>query len=278
MPGGAVNPPRRVALCVDDFGLHAGIDAAVFELAAKDRLSAVSCMVGLPRWRAAGAGLTQLDPARVDVGWHFDLLEAPLQPALRRPLTEWIARAFTGRLPVESLSEEIETQLDAFVAVVGRPPAHVDGHRHVHQLPGVRELLVAALRRRFVPSQRPWLRATRAPQRAGAKPRLIAALGGAGLARLAAREGFTQNRHLLGVYDFHDAADRYAERLAGWLAAAADGDLLMCHPSRPAPAPGDPILPARLAEAEVLCGPQLPQQLAAAGVALMPISRMQLPR
>ena len=41
-----------------------------------------------------------------------------------------------------------------------------------------------------------------------------------------------QNRALLGVYDFSGGAMRYLRLLRGWLSAACEGDLLMCHPGR----------------------------------------------
>jgi chitin disaccharide deacetylase len=269
-----MNAPRRIALCVDDFGLHAGIDAAVLELAGRARLSAVSCMVGLPRWRSSGKSIQALDADAVDVGLHLDLTEAPLDATLRRPVGAWIAQAGLGLLPMPRLRAEIDAQLAAFVDVVGREPAHVDGHQHVHQLPGVRDLLIEILERRAGAGPRPWLRNTRAPRGEGFKPGLIAALGSDGLAGLAAGHGFRQNRRMLGVYDFHGDAAAYTARLAHWLDEAGDGDLLMCHPSHAVAAPGDAILAARTVEAAVLGGDDWPALLAHAGVELAPISRL----
>jgi predicted glycoside hydrolase/deacetylase ChbG (UPF0249 family) len=266
--------PRRIALCVDDFGLHAGIDAAVLDLAGRGNLSAVSCMVGLPRWHSAGQAIQALDADAIDVGLHLDLTEAPLDATLRRPVRTWIVQAALGLLPTARLRAEIDAQLDAFTAVVGRGPTHVDGHQHVHQLPGVRDLLVDALERRAGNGPRPWLRRTRAPHGSPLKAHVIAGLGDRALARLAAAHGLRQNHRLLGVYDFRGDAADYAARLARWLDQATDGDLLMCHPSRAVPAPGDPILAARTAEAAVLCSDAWPALLDRAGVVLAPISRL----
>lgn len=269
-----MNAPRQIAVCVDDFGLHDGIDAAVLDLAARGRISAVSCMVGPQRWQECGRAIQAVDADAVDVGLHLDLTEAPLDASLRRPVWAWIARAGTGLLPTRRLRAEIDAQLDAFVAVVGRAPAHVDGHQHVHQLPGVRELLVQAVARRAGPGSRPWVRSTRAPRGAGFKAFTIAALGSAGLARLAAARGLPQNGRLLGVYDFHGDAAGYAAHLSHWLGQARDGDLLMCHPARAVPAPGDPILAARAVEDAVLGSDTWPALLAQAGVRIAPISRL----
>ena len=63
--------------------------------------------------------------------------------------------ALAGRLPRDEVAAEIERQLDAFEAAWGSGPDFVDGHQHVHVLPGVRGPLLRALTRR---GGRPWLR------------------------------------------------------------------------------------------------------------------------
>ena len=224
--------PRRLAICADDFGLAQGINQAVLALARQGRISATSCMVGAPQWRAGARALGDVDPVRLDVGLHLDLTEFPRDTRLRLSLRQWLARSHLHQVPRDILRAEIACQLDAFEEALGRPPTHVDGHQHVHQLPVVREELLAALEQRYG-ERRPWLRSTRRPpgESFGGKAWLIETLGGTGLARLAHAKGYRQNGHLLGVYDFRGGAQRYLALLGTWLAAAADGDLLMCHPA-----------------------------------------------
>ena len=50
-----------------------------------------------------------------------------------------------GRLPRAALASELRAQRDAFTAAVGQPPDFIDGHQHVHHLPGVRDLVLDAL-------------------------------------------------------------------------------------------------------------------------------------
>src|SRR6185369_7485779 len=83
----------RIAVCIDDFGLYPGVNEAALALARLGRVTAISCMVGAPRWRGEAAALAQLDPQRTDVGLHFDLTEHPLEPALRCPLPLLVARS-----------------------------------------------------------------------------------------------------------------------------------------------------------------------------------------
>ncbi len=264
---------RAISLCVDDFGLHAGVNAAVLQLAALGRVQATSAMVGGPAWAEGAAQLRALDATRLEVGLHLDLTECTLDSQLRSPLPRLLARAYLGQIDRVALSREITAQFDAFEQALGRAPAYVDGHQHVHQLPLVRTLLLAEIARRC-PQGGLWLRSTRsAPYaahgdaRTAFKSAVIAGLGGRRLAALARRQGLAQNRCLLGVYDFTGGADGYRQRLQRWLQAALPGDVLMCHPGQACGAP-DALVGARQAELQVLAGDDFPAMLAAAGVRL----------
>ncbi|HET7867524.1 MAG TPA: ChbG/HpnK family deacetylase, partial [Burkholderiaceae bacterium] len=154
-------PARTICIAADDFGLHGGINAAVLHLAAMGRVQAIGCMVGAPAWAAGAPNLRALDPHRVDLGLHLDLCEHPMRPPGRR-LDTLLAAGLLRQLDRHALRAEIRAQLDTFEQTLGRPPAFIDGHRHVHQLPGVREELLDELAQRRGPLQ-PWLRCTRRP-------------------------------------------------------------------------------------------------------------------
>lgn len=281
------SPPaeRRVCVCVDDYGLHSGIDGAALRLADMHRVHAISCLIGGKSWGVSSRSLRQISPDGVDIGLHLDFTEAPLLDASRRSLPELIVASHLRLLDRRFIRAEIRAQFDAFEQAMGRGPAFVDGHQHVHQLPMVRSELLAELqaRRGDLP---PWIRSTRAP-RAGRsasatslgrlKPRMIEGLGARGLATAASSLGYPQNQHLLGVYDFQGGRSGYRERLAGWLLSASDGDLLMCHPSL-STRDADPLIAAREAEFAVLSSAGLAADLRAAEVQLGPMSQMLVPR
>lgn len=274
---------------MDDWGADTAVNEAVCRLAAAGRISATSAQVGGPAWRSGLADLRGLDAARMDVGLHLDFTEHPLDAAQRRPLARLIALALARRLDVRALRREIAAQLDAFEDGLGRPPAHVDGHQHVHQLPQLRDALWAELQARYGPAaQRPWLRVSLPPRSrwrdAGGKAAVIGALGGAALAREARARGWPHSRRLLGIARFDGDEARYAAQLQGWLSDAQDGDVLMCHPAVPRDAAtgGDAIVRdaaptldalahARAAEWRVWSGPGLPDRLRQAGVAVCPL-------
>jgi predicted glycoside hydrolase/deacetylase ChbG (UPF0249 family) len=261
---------RRIAICIDDYGLHPAVDGAVLALVAKGRVTATSCMVGAPAWQYDAARLKEaFDAGSVDAGLHLDLVEYPIEGHLRRPVGAWMRDTMLRRADAAAVRDEIRRQLDAFEATMGRAPSHVDGHQHVHQFPVVRDLLVDELVHRY-PGRLPWLRSTKGAGRWRFKGRVIEAMGAHALARLSRAHGFAQNASLLGVYDFRGGPSRFGGLLAQWLGDARDGDLLMCHVATGI-VPGDEIAQARVDEYGVFAQDGFDGLVRDAGVA---VSRM----
>ncbi len=263
---------RTLAVCADDFGYSAGISRGIAELAGRERLQAVSCLVTHAHWKTA-APLARDWPESVDVGLHFNLSEGtPLGPALRASwrrfpsLPALLVRSHLRLLPLAAIAEELKAQLDAFVAARGSLPAFIDGHQHVHALPGVRRLVLDAVRA-LGPGTA--LRNTGRVLGPGhdAKRRVIAHAGGVALQRALRRRGVPHNPALVGVYDFADAD--YGALMRGWLACVPpEGALLFCHPGRAEAGTHDPIAAARPREAAYLGSDEFVRDLRAAGVVL----------
>jgi len=253
--------PKRLIVCVDDFGLNSRVDDSIIALAKQGRVSATGCLVDAPAWPDDAPRLARECGGRIDIGLHLNLSEAFAGAPVPLPWSRLVLRAYAGLLDAEELRAEVKRQLDRFEAALGRAPDFVDGHRHVHQLPIVREALVQVLAERYR-GAKPWLRHCGAPARSEGigpgdrfKAQVIAALGSRGLAGDARRGGLAQNRHLLGVYGFEGTLAEHEQRLAAWLRNAGDGDLLMCHTAWPAAHdPSDPIAPARAVEHQALAG------------------------
>lgn len=264
---------RTLGLCADDFGLTPGISAGIAHLARAGRLTAVSCITNTAHWKASAPLLKNL-PASVDVGLHINLTEGrPLSARLAKiwprlpALPELIARAHMGWLPPAELRDEIQAQLAAFHAATGAAPSHLDGHQHVHHLPGLRDI-VLDMAKHMQPN--PAVRNTGRVLGPGfaVKRRLIENTGAQALARELSGRALAHNPVLLGVYDFRD--HDYRRRMQGWLAALpGEGGLLFCHPGESlAQDPPDPIATARLRELAYLESDAFPQDLAAAHVTL----------
>ena len=265
---------KRIAVCIDDFGLHPAVDDAILGLVEKGRVTATSCMVGAPAWAQDAARLKPLfDAGRVDAGLHVDLTEYPIGTAIRKPVNGWMLATALRSVDAEAVRGEIRMQLDRFEQTMGRAPSHVDGHQHVHQFPVVRDVLVEELERRYPGGTRPWLRSTKGAARWRLKGRVIEAMGARALERLATTHGFAQNRTLLGVYDFAGGPRRFSALMHEWLASAQDRDLLMCHVAS-GKVPGDEIAQARVDEFEVFSQGDFDRLVADAGLTLAPMSRI----
>ena len=85
---------------------------------------------------------------------------------------------------VAEIRAEIERQLDTFEKHLGFPPDHIDGHEHVHVLPGIRQSLFEVVSRRYPGAEAAAAR-SRGPLERDRRPRRGAGQGqgrrGAGL-------------------------------------------------------------------------------------------------
>jgi hypothetical protein len=253
-------PHRGIILSADDFALAPGVSRGICALAEASRISATSCMTQSPFW-PEHAGRLRPVADRIDVGIHFTLTDQrPLgpMPALapqgRLPsLARLMRAAFARRLDPGEIAAELERQLDAFVSALGRPPAFLDGHQHVHQLPVVREALVALWRRRLADAgtalricDEPLGRVLR--RRAAAKAALVSVLG-RGLRGHASRHGIPANAGFAGIHDFRLRID-YRSLFLDFVRLGPPRLLVMCHPgfADAELAAVDPVTTAREAE------------------------------
>lgn len=258
---------KRLSVCADDFGQSAGVDGGILALAAQGRIGSSSALVNLPRWQAAAPALADT-PARI--GLHVNLTEGePLSPALRRlwprlpSLGQLLAQAALRQLPA-AVNDEVQAQFDAFTTATGRAPAYIDGHQHVHALPGVRAGVLAIAERLRLP-----VRNTGRISGPGFafKRQVIQACGGRRLqAELQAR-GLPHAPALVGVYDFAPTAD-YRALMRGWLRELPEAALLFCHPAQGPVDLADAIGPARLRETAYLGSAAFADDLAEFGVSL----------
>lgn len=143
-------PPAGPFLTVnaDDFGASAARDRGILYLFARGRIDAATLLVnGGSSAAAARAG----SAAGLPLGLHLNLTEgravAPgassltdAQGALRGKFGLRAALA-AGAVDAADLAREIRAQLDAFVALAGGLPTHVDGHHHIHVAPAVARVL-----------------------------------------------------------------------------------------------------------------------------------------
>lgn len=271
---------RPVVLCADDYGMSEGVSRGIAELAETGRISATSVMANGQAWPAAASRLRPL-AGRIGIGLHLNLTwGAPLGampglapdgalPALR----ELLGRAFAGRLNRREIEDEIARQLDAVAGALGRMPDFVDGHQHVHVLPGIRRALLRVLGMRGAGGL--WLRdpgdtprAIVARRGSVGKAALLATLA-SGFARDAGRAGVRTNRGFSGFSSFKEAD--MAEAFSRYFSELGPSHVVMCHPGYvDAGNALDGVTDARRRELDFLSSRRFVDLLGSKGVELAP--------
>jgi predicted glycoside hydrolase/deacetylase ChbG (UPF0249 family) len=227
-------------LCADDFAMTEGVSRAILELMAAGRISATSAMTSRPHWKAQARELAAFS-GKADLGLHLNL--TCMEPAGPMPLLAPsgllpelgdVARKALNPAVQAEIRVEIARQLDAFEEAIGHAPDFIDGHQHVHALPGVRGAVLAEIVARY-PGGSVWLRdpgdraaSIMARGLAVTKALTVKALA-QGLARQAHHAGIPTNQGFSGFSRF-DASGSYADELAAALKRPGHRHLVMCHP------------------------------------------------
>lgn len=274
---------RTICICVDDFGLHTGINLAALQLAGMGRVHAIGCRVGADHWKTWGKLLRRLDADGMDLGLTLDLTEHRLLRSPGHGFEALVVASHGRTLPRARLRNELRAQFDAFEQIIGHAPAFIGSHRHVHHLPVIRNEVLDEIEDRYG-AYRPWLRSTtmrpataRVRATGGWRERVlrwcVEQSASEGLAALARPRGFLQNRHLLGAYDSRRHDQNYAGLLRIWLREAVDGDLLACHPTTGLSG-NAAMLRGDIEEFEVLSSDAFAELLNNSGITLWPMSQV----
>lgn len=135
---------RRLIVNADDFGRSRAINDGVVRGHEHGIVTSASLMVRWPQ--APAAARYACEHPGLSVGLHLDLSEWTVVEG------EWKAsyEVVSGDDPA-SVQAELERQLCAFTALVGRAPTHLDSHQHVHREEPVRSAVLAAGARLGVP-------------------------------------------------------------------------------------------------------------------------------
>ena len=236
-PVAGVRELRPFWLCADDYGMAAGVNKAIRDLATKGHLNAVSVMTVAPRFDEAPALAEIVQGGRPAIGLHFTLTApyrpltpgAPTQAGRFLPLAALMRAAFLRRLDGAALRAEVDAQLAAFAAAFGRAPDFVDGHQHVHLLPQIRDAVLAGVK---AAAPKAWLRQCGGTHRAISlvQPKtLTLTLLSAGFARRARAAGIATNPAFAGAYEFRAGSD-FAALFPRFLDGLPAGGVVMCHP------------------------------------------------
>lgn len=228
-------------LCADDFGLTRGISEGILDLIGMRRLSAASVMTTHQWWSRLGPALLE-NQNQVAIGLHLNLTQGSSSKPFKSlapddffpSLSSLMTRSFTGQLRREDVRQEIESQFDAFENIAKRPPDFIDGHQHVHVLPGIRHVLLATIKHRY-PQAKIWIRnpsdcinAIVKRETCVPKALFVKALS-SGFKRAVQKAGFATNQGFSGFNSF-DQDRRFEEDFQKSTLKLGRKHVIMCHP------------------------------------------------
>jgi predicted glycoside hydrolase/deacetylase ChbG (UPF0249 family) len=117
---------RNLIVNADDFGLSAAVNAGILEAHERGIVTSTSMMVRKPA--AAEAAALAAPHASLAIGLHLDLGQWDYEQG------EWRV-AYENCSPDDpaAVDAECRAQVDAFRALLGRDPTHLDSHQHAHE-------------------------------------------------------------------------------------------------------------------------------------------------
>jgi predicted glycoside hydrolase/deacetylase ChbG (UPF0249 family) len=135
---------RTLIVNADDFGRTPEINAGIARAHEDGIVTAATMMVRWPDAKSAAAYAS--GHPQLSVGLHIDLAEWEYTN------DEWRLRyQVVDTNDAEAVELEVAAQVERFVALMGRPPTHIDSHQHTHRSEPVRAIVSAVGARLGVP-------------------------------------------------------------------------------------------------------------------------------
>ncbi len=134
----------------DDWGLSAGVNAGILELARRGIIRRVSVLAD---GQAISDGLEELKKLPVQIGLHFNLTYGP-HAVGRSPgsmMLRWLLASRAKR--AQWAKNQFQRQTQA-LANLGVQVSYLDGHHHMHVLPGLLKILAPDLMKQGIKKTR----------------------------------------------------------------------------------------------------------------------------
>ncbi len=120
---------KQLIVTADDFGLTQRINEAIIHAHRNGIVTTASMMVNAGAFESA-VEMARANP-RLDIGLHLNLAHKPGKFALALVL---------GRVSTLDIEREVRHQIESALQT-GLPISHIDGHKHIHAIPKVAEIL-----------------------------------------------------------------------------------------------------------------------------------------
>lgn len=241
---------KQLIICADDYGQNLAISEGIVHLASLKRINATSCMVNTASWAESSTALRPLQPTTF-IGLHLNFTHGDaLSSAWKKHcgtrfsgISTVLKNAYLKRLNPAVIRAEIQMQVEFFTHAMNARPDFIDGHQHVHQLPIIRETLLALYADKL---DSIFIRKTSQGWRdlfsmdGFPKRQLITLLGGVALQHDLIKQSIPCNSSFSGIYNFKQAAN-YSHYFKRFLENTLDGGLIMCHPGNASVDKSDPL-------------------------------------
>ena len=278
MLGVAATTEVSLIVNADDFGMTEGINRGIIEAFEAGAVTSTSVMVGMPAFVDAVC-LTRAAGDRLGVGLHFTLTAGrPLTRAASLvnpetgaflPIRTLLVRALSGRVRAREVAEECAAQI-ARGRDAGLRLTHLDGHHHVHIIPGISGAVRQVVQAERIPAvRRPVERIVGGPDwRRRLAARAVIDIFARGVQRKSWHVRTTEHFcgvTLLGAPRLHSAMLRVLDCLPKGTTE------LMVHPGYvPGPLPGgDAYTTQREIELRALTSPEVFERLHSGRIRLM---------
>jgi chitin disaccharide deacetylase len=230
----------------DDFGLSEAVNIGIVDSHKNGIVTSTSLMA----CGAAFAHAVKLakEVTTLDVGVHLTLTgERPVLPAARVPTlvdeegrfiphtTTFLQCYLLGRIRLSEVERELDAQVER-VTAEGLSASHLDGHQHVHMLPGIRRVVGRIARRHGItairfPREAPKSYMLAETRRLGRLLQLLAVNASCAIAPV---NDARRSDHFCGFFFGGRLNRRNLSRLLRELPLSGTVEL-MCHPGRADP-------------------------------------------
>jgi len=155
---------KQLIVNADDFGLTEGVNRGILDAHRDGIVTSTTLMANGIAFESAAAASKRF--YRLGIGVHLNLTEgAPVADATQirtlvdrggrlhmTPARLWAGIA-TGRVSLADIEFELRAQVNKVMGT-GLSPTHFDGHKHIHVLPAVSEIVIRLAREFGVPAVR----------------------------------------------------------------------------------------------------------------------------
>jgi hopanoid biosynthesis associated protein HpnK len=231
----------RLIVHADDFGLAQPVNDGIVEAHRRGIVTSTSIMAPGPAFDHA-VELARATPT-LDVGVHLTLTEEqPVSDPGRVPTllgadgrlpthaTSFLRQRLAGRLALDEIRLELDAQI-ARVVERGVRVSHLDGHQHVHMMPGVRAIVGELAAKYAIPAVRHPREAVRAWMlgERGSTGRLLQQLALNAFCAAADTAGAARPDHFVGFFHGGRLSKANLMRILATLPRSGTCEL-MCHP------------------------------------------------